>query len=193
MIVPSIKLSSLNESTHITLNQKDHVFCNVLSSPWYCDASCRTSNICFASFPSRHTCSPLLPEASTHFPWIQTMLSWPTLSRSISKCLMWWHFTYSWWNIFKMHDNSIHFRCFRLYCGNSCKFSHTHEHFLLMPKKQTKRKTQQKSLCKGNLNTIYLIGIFVEILSIFKQNVVQSNQRKRETKSHKIKTIKEDD
>ena len=40
---------------------------------------CRTSNIYFASCPSMLTCLSLLLEASTHFPWIQTMLSQPNL------------------------------------------------------------------------------------------------------------------
>ena len=77
--------------------------------------------------------------------------------------------------------------------GNGCKFSHAHKGFLLLPNKRTKRKIQQKGLCKGSMNATYLLGSSVEVLSIFKQNIVQSRQRKRETKSHKVKAINEDD
>ena len=34
--------------------------------------------------------------------------------KSMSKCWMWWDFSYNWWNILKIHNNSIHFKCFRL-------------------------------------------------------------------------------
>ena len=78
-------------------------------------------------------------------------------------------------------------------CGDGCEVSHAHECFLLMPNKQTKRKIQQKGLCKGSINTTYLLGSIVKIISVFKQNIDTSKSRKKETKSHKIKAIKEDD
>ena len=78
-----VNLSTLAESFHITINLKDHV----LVMYFHCHGTvmcftnvCSTSNICFTSCPSMHACLPLLSEASTHFPWIQTMLSQPNLS-----------------------------------------------------------------------------------------------------------------
>ena len=38
MIVASIKLSAVLESSHVTINQKDHFFGHVLSPPWYLNA-----------------------------------------------------------------------------------------------------------------------------------------------------------
>ena len=64
-------------------------------------------------------------------------------------------------------------------CGHGYKFSYAHEGFMLMHNKQTKRKIQQKGLCKGSMNTTYLLGSFVEIISVFKQNIDTSKQRKR--------------
>ena len=59
-------------------------------------------------------------------------------------------------------------------CGDGYKFLHAHEGFLLKSNIQTKRKIQQKGLCKGNINTTFLLGSLVEILSIF----VQTKQKK---------------
>ena len=42
-------------------------------------------------------------------------------------------------------------------CVYGFKFLHAHEGFLLMPNKQAKRKIQQIGLCKGNLDTTYLL------------------------------------
>ena len=78
-------------------------------------------------------------------------------------------------------------------CVYGCKFSHDPEGFMLMPNKETRRKIQQKGLFKLSMNTTYLLGTFVDIISVSKQNIDVSKQRKRETISHKIKAIKEDD
>ena len=77
-------------------------------------------------------------------------------------------------------------------CCDGCKFWHAHEGFILMPNKQTRRKIQQKGLCKGSMNTTYLLGSFVEIISVFNQNIDTSKHIKRKTKSHTIKAMKED-
>ena len=65
-------------------------------------------------------------------------------------------------------------------CGDGCKFSHAHEGFMLMPNEQTKRKIQQKGLCKWSMNTRCLVGSFVEIVSIFKHNLVTSEELRGE-------------
>ena len=64
---------------------------------------------------------------------------------------------------------------------------------MFMPNKQTKRKIQQKDLSIWSMNITYLLGSFVENISVFMQNIDTSKHRKRETKTHKIKAIKEDD
>ena len=38
MIVLLIDLSALVKSSHITINEKDHFFCHILSPLWYHDA-----------------------------------------------------------------------------------------------------------------------------------------------------------
>ena len=85
MIVLSINLNALIESSHITINQKDCVFGHVLTMvPWQIISIIhRTSNICFASCPSMNARLPLLLETLTHLSQIQTMLSWPNLSTYI--------------------------------------------------------------------------------------------------------------
>ena len=45
-------------------------------------------------------------------------------------------------------------------CGDGYKLSHAHECFMLMTNVQTKRKIQQRGLCKGSMNTAYLLGSF---------------------------------
>ena len=49
-------------------------------------------------------------------------------------------------------------------CGDGCEFSHAHEGFMVMPNKQTRRKTQQKDSCRGSMN---ILGSFIEIISVF--------------------------
>ena len=104
--------------------------------------------------------------------------------RSISKCWRWWDFPYSWWNIFKMHNNSIYFRCFKLVLWWWLEVFTCSWGFSVHAHKSTKRKIQQKGLCKVNFNVTYLLGSFVEIISIFKEDIVTSKQRKR-IKNHK--------
>ena len=83
MMVPwSINLSTLDESSHVTINQRlgldmnFHHHCTMM----HFTIICRTFNTYFAICPSMHACLPLQPEASTHFPQIQTMLSQTNLS-----------------------------------------------------------------------------------------------------------------
>ena len=43
---------------------------------------------------------------------LDSYLVWNTEAchRTISNCWMWWDFSYHWWSIFKMHNNSIQLR-----------------------------------------------------------------------------------
>ena len=41
------------------------------------------------------------------------------------------------------------------------------------------------------MNTTYFLGSFVEIISVFKENIDASKHIKRKTKSHKINAIKD--
>ena len=92
MIAPSlIDLRALVKSSHVTINQKDHILVvhfHHLGTMTLFTIICRTSNIYFASCPSMHACTSLLPEALTHFPWIQTMLSWQNLSSTLKNIFM---------------------------------------------------------------------------------------------------------
>ena len=88
MIVPSlINVRALVKSSHATINQKGCILVMHFQN-WgtmmHFTIVHRTSNSC----PSIHACLPLLPEASTHFPWIQTMLSWPNLSSLLKYVFM---------------------------------------------------------------------------------------------------------
>ena len=78
----SINLKDLVKFSHAVINQKD---CNLimyfhhLGTVMHSSTVCKTSNIYFVSCCPMHACTPLFMKASTHFPWIQTMLSWPNL------------------------------------------------------------------------------------------------------------------
>ena len=72
MIVLLIDLSALFDTIHITINKKDHVSVVYLhhhaimaNIPSY--AGLQTSTLPAALLMC--ACSPLLPEAATHFPW----------------------------------------------------------------------------------------------------------------------------
>ena len=77
--------------SHTTINQKisfQSCISHHLDAVTHFSTFHRTSNIYFTSCHSMHACLPLLLEASTHFPQIQTILSRPNLSSSLKSIFM---------------------------------------------------------------------------------------------------------
>ena len=94
MIVPLIDISALVDTIHVTINQKDQVLvvyfhhrCTMVHISSYAGLS--TSTLPAAHL--MHACLSLLPEASTHFPRILTILSWPILSSPLKSLSIFWN------------------------------------------------------------------------------------------------------